>query len=77
MVQEEQIREDLLRYMDDYGWEPRITTKLLNLRHGTDYTAEEIKTLHSCLHHKTVDPATHLQNLDDRRSPALTMDEPQ
>ena len=42
MEHTDQIREDLLRYMQEYGWEPRITTKLLNLRHGTKYTAEEL-----------------------------------
>ena len=68
------LREDLLRYMDEYGWEPRITTKLLNLRHGLELTAEDIKTLYGRLRSHTEDPDAHLLNLEQRRWPGLPDD---
>lgn len=68
----DQIREDLLRYMQEYGWEPRITTKLLNLRHGTEFTAEEVKAMFCRFSTKEVDPVTHLLNEEQRRSPILS-----
>lgn len=67
----EQIREDLLRYMQEYGWEPRITTKLLNLRHGTNYTAEDVKALYCKYSQQEVDPVVHFLNEERRRSPIL------
>lgn len=71
----ETFREDLLRFMTEYRWEPRITTKLLNLRHGTSYTAADIIRFYGQLRPKEPDPVEHLLNLENRRSPILPDDE--
>ena len=28
----EEMKMDLLRFVEEYGWEPRITTKIINRR---------------------------------------------
>lgn len=65
------FRNDLLRYVEEYHWEPRITTKLLNLRYGTSYTAEEIKAFYSRYRSPRTDPVETVLHIGDRHSPAL------
>ncbi len=46
----EEMKAELLRFMDEYGWEPRITTKLLNRRFGLSLSADEVQTYYwNCL----------------------------
>lgn len=49
MDRSEQIRADLIRYTEEYHWNPRTVSKLLNLRHGTDYSAKDINALYGKL----------------------------
>lgn len=69
------FREDLLRFVEEYHWEPRATARILNRRHGTAFTAEEIKALYGQLRSHEPDPVDHLLNLENRRSPLIPDDE--
>ena len=77
MENEQAFREDLLRFAEDYHWEPRIATKLLNLRYGTSFSAEEIKAIYNeCRSQNSVDPVESALNKEKRRSPALNYSDP-
>ena len=65
----EEMKFDLLRYIEEYGWEPRITSKIINLRHGTSYTAEDIVKIYAEYRSKEIDPVQHLLNLEERFFP--------
>ena len=65
----EEMKSDLLRFVDEYGWEPRITTKIINLRYGTSYVAEDIVKLYAKYRSKEIDPVQHLLNLEERFFP--------
>ena len=71
----EEFKKDLLRFMSEYKWEPRITTKILKFRYGNSYAADEIKTMYGKRHPQEPDPIDHLLNLEGRRSPILPDDE--
>ena len=66
----EELKTDLLRYVEEYGWEPRITSKIINLRHGTSYTAGDIVTIYAKYRSKEIDPVQHLLNLEERFFPS-------
>ena len=66
----EEMKSDLLRFMDEYGWEPRITTKIINLRHGTSLTASDIAAMYAKYRSKDIDPVQHLLNLEERFFPS-------
>lgn len=67
----DEMRDDLLRFVEEYGWEPRITTKILNLRYGTSLTAQDTTTLYAQYRSKEIDPVQHLLNLEERFMPSL------
>lgn len=67
----DQIHAELLRYMGEYHWKPRIVKQLLNLRHGTNYTAKDVAALYSQLCPHEPDPVAHLLHQEQRRSPIL------
>ena len=66
----EEMKTDLLRFIEEYGWEPRITTKIINLRYGTNYVAEDIVKLCAKYGSKEIDPVQHLLNLEERFFPS-------
>lgn len=66
----EEMKTDLLRFVEEYGWEPRITTKIINLRYGTSYIAEDVVKLYAEYRSKEVDPVQHLLNLEERFFPS-------
>ena len=66
----EEMKMDLLRFIEEYGWEPRITTKIINRRYETNYTAEDIVKLYAKYRSKEVDPVQHLLNLEERFFPS-------
>ena len=66
----EEMKYDLLRFVEEYGWEPRITTKIINLRYGTSYVAEDIVKLYAKYRSKEIDPVQHLLNLEERFFPS-------
>ena len=66
----EEMKTDLLRFVEEYGWEPRITTKIINLRYGTSYVAEDIVMLYAKYGSKEIDPVQHLLNLEERFFPS-------
>ena len=66
----EEMKTDLLRFIEEYGWEPRITTKIINLRYGTSYVAEDIVKLYAKYRSKEIDPVQHLLNLEERFFPS-------
>ena len=66
----DEMKNDLLRFVEEYGWEPRITTKIINLRYGTSYTADDIVKLYAKHRSKDVDPVQHLLNLGERFFPS-------
>ena len=66
----EEMKTDLLRFVEEYGWEPRITTKIINLRYGTSYVAEDIVKLYAKYRSKEIDPVQHLLNLEERFFPS-------
>ena len=66
----EEMKTDLLRFVEEYGWEPRITTKIINLRYGTSYVAEDIVKLYAKYGSKEIDPVQHLLNLEERFFPS-------
>ena len=66
----EEMKTDLLRFIGEYGWELRITTKIINLRYGTSYVAEDIMKLYAKYRSKEVDPVQHLLNLEERFFPS-------
>lgn len=66
----EEMKSDLLRFVEEYGWEPRITTKIINLRYGTSYVAEDIVKLYAKYRSKEIDPVQHLLNLEERFFPS-------
>ena len=66
----EEMKADLLRFMNEYGWEPRITSKVLNRRYQTKLTAEDVSALYAKNCTKEVDPVQHLLNLEERFLPS-------
>lgn len=66
----EEMKTDLLRFVEEYSWEPRITSKIINLRYGTSYHAEDIVKLYAKYRSKEVDPVQHLLNLEERFFPS-------
>ena len=66
----EELKADLMRYVEEYNWEPRITSKIINLRHGTSFTAKDVVNLHAKHRSKEIDPVQHLLNLEDRFFPS-------
>ena len=64
------MQTDLIRYVEEYGWEPRITSKIMNLRHGTHLTASDITALYAKYGTREVDPIQHLLNLEERFFPS-------
>ena len=66
----EEMKTDLRRFVEEYGWEPRITTKIINLRYGTSYVAEDVIKLYAKYRSKEVDPVQHLLNLEERSFPS-------
>lgn len=76
MENENAFRKDLLRFAEEYHWEPRITTKLLNLRYGTAFSAEEVKAIYSDCRNQSINPVESILNKENRHSPALNYSDP-
>jgi len=45
-ILDEYILPILVRYIDGYHWNWTITTRIINLYHGTAYTKKELRALY-------------------------------
>lgn len=66
----EEMKNDLIRFIEEYGWEPRITSKILTLRYGISVKASDAVSLYAKYRSKEVDPVQHLLNLEERFFPS-------
>ena len=66
----DEMKADLIRFIEEYGWEPRITSKILPLRYGIPVSASDAVALYAKYRSIEIDPVQHLLNLEERFFPS-------